>query len=98
MLKKIHGLWRHDGDTEPVLVSRRSFLFLGGVVAAGAMVPGVFAAPKPGWAGVSVVDADLVRRYLKMRTLLQDHGQPFSAQGEWLMSPRAYRELRALGS
>jgi hypothetical protein len=38
-LTKIHGLWRHDGDTEPLVVSRRSFLFMGGVVAAGAMLP-----------------------------------------------------------
>lgn len=39
MLKKIRGLWRHDGDEEPVTVSRRSFIFLSGVVLAGAALP-----------------------------------------------------------
>lgn len=36
---KIRGLWRFDGDEEPVRVSRRRFLFLGGVAAVGAMLP-----------------------------------------------------------
>jgi hypothetical protein len=39
LVKRIRGLWRFDGDTEPVTVSRRSFLFMGGVVAAGMVVP-----------------------------------------------------------
>lgn len=46
VISKVRGLWRWDGDDAPVLVSRRSFLFLGGVVAAGAVVPGVFAIPE----------------------------------------------------
>lgn len=46
VISKVRGLWRFDGDVDPVQVSRRSFLFLGGVVAAGAMVPGVFAIPE----------------------------------------------------
>ncbi len=45
LLTKIRGLYRFDGDTDPVLVSRRSFLFMGGVMAAGAVVPAVFGAP-----------------------------------------------------
>lgn len=40
IVSKIHGLWRFDGYSDPVLVSRRSFLFMGGVVAAGAALPG----------------------------------------------------------
>jgi len=39
MLAKVRNLWRFDGDTEPVRVSRRTFLFTGGVVAAGAALP-----------------------------------------------------------
>lgn len=45
MLNKIRGLWRFDGDEEPVRVSRRSFFFMGGVVAAGMALPGA----APGW-------------------------------------------------
>lgn len=40
LLLKVRGLWRFDGDVEPVRVSRRRFLFMGGVVAAGLVVPG----------------------------------------------------------
>jgi hypothetical protein len=40
MLTKIRGLWRHDGDEPtPALVSRRRFLFLGGVAAAAIAIP-----------------------------------------------------------
>ncbi len=39
ILSKVKGLWRFNGDTEPVQVSRRSFLFMGGVVVAGLALP-----------------------------------------------------------
>jgi len=39
-LTKIRGLYRFDGDDEPGTVSRRSFIFLSGVVLAGAALPG----------------------------------------------------------
>ena len=45
MLKKLRGLWRFDGDEEPVQVSRRTFLFLGGVAAAGVLVPPALVSP-----------------------------------------------------
>lgn len=40
-MRCLRGLWRFDGDEEPVRVSRRTFLFLGGIAAAGALVPAV---------------------------------------------------------
>ena len=38
VLQKIRGLWRFDGDDEPIVVTRRSFLFLGGMATAGALL------------------------------------------------------------
>ena len=54
VLQKIRGLYRFDGDTEPVQVSRRQFFFASGVVLAGAALP-VAAAP--------VVDNELFREW-----------------------------------
>ena len=45
LLAKVRGLWRFDGDTEPIAVSRRTFLFLGGVAAVGAAIPGALRSP-----------------------------------------------------
>lgn len=39
LLSKIRGLYRFDGDDAPILVSRRKFVFVGGVVAAALAVP-----------------------------------------------------------
>lgn len=36
---KIRGLWRFDGDTEPITVTRRGFILMGSVLAGGAMLP-----------------------------------------------------------
>ena len=43
LLAKVRGLWRFDGDTEPIAVSRRTFIFLGGVAAVGAAIPAIVA-------------------------------------------------------
>lgn len=47
LLSRVRGLWRFDGDEEPIQVSRRKFLFVGGTVLAGAAVPGVLEALAP---------------------------------------------------
>lgn len=39
LLSKIRGLWRFDGDTEPVKVSRRRFILMGASAATGALLP-----------------------------------------------------------
>ena len=44
LLSRIRGLYRFDGDEEPVLVSRRSFVFLGGVVGVALAIPAAAAA------------------------------------------------------
>lgn len=110
ILTKIRGLWRFDGDTEPVKVSRRSFIFMGGVVAAGAILPALNILPVDSslvtvyggalGGGKTAMGIRLERearlRLLKLKVMMQDHGQPFGGNGEWLMSPRAYRELTKL--
>ena len=111
VISKVRGLWRWDGDDAPVLVSRRSFLFMGGVMAAGAVVPAAFGVPDieaslaafyaTGSAGGKTamgirLEREQRLRLLKLKVMMRDHGQPFGAQGEWLMSPNAYRELTGL--
>ena len=39
MLGKIKNLWRFDGDDEPIRVSRRSFIFMGGALATASLIP-----------------------------------------------------------
>ena len=74
LVHKIRGLWRFDGDTEPVLVSRRKFMFIGGVVAAASAVPWAIAAgPEEVWVayvssdhGVSALTASSYRAAVSM--------------------------------
>ncbi len=40
-LSRVRGLWRFDGDEEPVRLTRRRFIFLGGVAAVGAALPAI---------------------------------------------------------
>ena len=39
VIRKIRGLWRFDGDDEPITVTRRGFIMMGGIVAASAAIP-----------------------------------------------------------
>lgn len=84
MLTKIRGLWRHDGDEPPqALVSRRRFLFLGGVAAAAIAVPVglAMAAPQP-----DVDPSADVNGFLRlMRRYGRDH------KGSRDLSPGAYQ-------
>jgi len=109
LLTKVRGLWRFDGDADPVHVSRRSFLFMGGVVAAGAIIP--WPAPEANILPAGAAQALFKETYRHMATglyegigahhrrlqiLMRDHGHPIGAEGGWLMSPNAYRELQEL--
>lgn len=98
LLTKVRGLWRFDGDVDPVQVSRRSFLFMGGVVAAGLAVPAALVTPHHPFDTLKEyrLEREQRLRLLKLKVMMRDHGQPFGAQGEWLMSPNAYRELTGL--
>ena len=73
VLSKIRGLWRFDGDEEPVLVSRRTFLSVGGMVLAGAAVPNVFESLAPPSDLITVVtDVDYATGTVTLETLFKE--------------------------
>ena len=101
VLRRIRGLWRFDGDEEPVLISRRAFLFLGGVAAAGALVPPALVSPAEAFLArqpnplKGLLDADVVAAYIEkvrasgaLQRFFDAEHQPLFLDGLPLMEAR----------
>ena len=65
LLSRIRGLYRFDGDEEPVLVSRRKFIFVGGAIGAALALPAGIAALAP--AGPEIDVSGIIAAYYGVR-------------------------------
>ena len=76
LLSRIRGLYRFDGDEEPVLVSRRKFIFVGGAIGAALALPAGIAALAP--AGPEIDVSGIIAAYYASDGRLEHDG------GRWL--------------
>lgn len=92
VLTKIRGLWRFDGDEEPVQVSRRSFLFMGGIVAAGALLPPL-PAPSPVIPFALEREAALARVGAIWEAMQRQRAESLLLDGEWVLNTQQFVKM-----
>lgn len=100
LLMKIRGLWRFDGDEEPVKVSRRTFVFMGACTAAGVALPTFRLAGNPGdiklalFTGQETLSGYQIMRKTGVARLVSNGagGVAVDFQG-WTFSPTAWEEF-----
>lgn len=96
-VSRIRGLWRFDGDEEPVQVSRRAFLFMGASAAAQALLGPrlIVSLIEPTLSGFKILRCAGIERGLVGYGLL---GGEAALSGEWLFHHDAFKSFEAFAT